>query len=141
MTRPETIFPNALAPRRGRRAVHARVLGTSAVDPSTPRRSAPALAATLAAVLVIGCGSSNPSSAAAGMDATVDGSPDALDAARADVPSVCASDARPDYPAGPYGLADDSTLPDLRFVTGSGSELRLGQYYAPCAATPRLLII
>jgi cytochrome c peroxidase len=76
---------------------------------------------------------------ARGADAAADASGDS--ATRGDADPWCGRDAPVSYPAGPFAINDGDTLPDLRFGSEQGGELALHQYFAPCAATPRLLVV
>jgi cytochrome c peroxidase len=96
----------------------------------------PLFASLLALLLAAGCSTPTPARDAESADAA-----DVPDAGRDGAPDtgLCVPDAGP-YPPGPYDLTDDATLPDLRFETADGM-VSLREYYQPCAATPRLLVI
>ena len=100
------------------------------------------LGAGLISSLVEGC-SSAPRPAddgSAGDVPTVETSRDAaVDAA--DGVRPCVRGERPAYPPGPYAIAAQTTLPDMRFVADDGRTVTLGAYHDPCASTPRLLVV
>jgi len=62
-------------------------------------------------------------------------------------PSLCPDGGSPDggYPGAPYGLAFFQTVPDFSFTTlgdaGEEHSIALHDYYEPCAAQSRLLIV
>src|SRR5690349_10728452 len=55
--------------------------------------------------------------------------------------SVCATDARPEYPAGPYEINDNTILPNLHFAGLDARGVSFGDFYDPCTAPARLLVI
>ena len=101
----------------------------------------------LAALLILGCSSSptaTPDAAVTPMDALADVTHEAHDAG-VDAPRFARSTDRcPDGGALPYPEVPESSfktpLPDLTLPT-SDAPLRLGRYYTPCAAEPRLLVV
>lgn len=114
-----------------------------------PRPGALPLATLLA---LVGCAlpaappDGNPADAIG--SAVIDGAPfsmDALDGSFAEAvvhdDGACRSDETPEYPPGPYDLADNATLPNLHFATEEGGSIALQNFYRPCAAVPRLLVI
>ncbi len=92
--------------------------------------------------LVEGCSSAlRPADdGSAGDVSTVETSRDAAADAADGVPP-CVRGERPAYPPGPYAIAAQTTLPDMRFVADDGRAVTLGAYHDPCASTPRLLVV
>src|SRR3954467_10645374 len=90
-----------------------------------------------AAVALAACGRDPGLPPAASPDvldaAPSDASPDAVDA------PTCTTDAGSN-PAGPFGLEVHRWLPALGLATADG-DVALDRYCAPCAASPRLLVI
>jgi len=73
-----------------------------------------------------------------------------IESSIADVPSDrpspnphCGPDGRPAvaYPPGPHEIIDDAVLPDLSFADGRGGTVRLSQFFEPCAARARFLVL
>ncbi len=104
----------------------------------------------LAALLASGCDDPSPAARDAGFDAALDVTPDVtpdvgppptdrpLDA---DPPRDAGCTAAGTYAPGPFEIGFTLPLPDAAFTADDGHTVSLHDYYAPCAATPRLLVI
>ena len=108
--------------------------------PSTTRS---ALTTLVGALCFTACSSSStppPTDATAPSDAS-DAATDVRDAhITSDVSTRCPSGVTPAYPTAPSTVNALAPLPDLRFDTTSGS-VSLHDWYTPCAATPKVLVI
>ncbi|MFO0651844.1 MAG: cytochrome c peroxidase [Polyangiales bacterium] len=107
-------------------------------------------AAILAALMVAACESTTatPPDATAPLDVTRDVADAASDRADApsdarpasDAPSRCVNGTALPYPEAPAAITEAEAIADLRFETPSGA-VNLRDWYAPCAAAPKLLLI
>ncbi len=99
----------------------------------------------LAALVLGACSSSTPTPDASpsldASDAATDAATDVRDAhTTSDVPSRCVNGMALPYPTTMLPVVETRALPDLRFEAPTGA-VNLRDWYAPCAASPKVLVI
>lgn len=96
-------------------------------------------ALTMLAAAAAACGADDPSPASP-VDPPEAGAPDVVDGATKPA-SLCEGGKPVDWPPGPYEIALTSVLPkDLAF-DGPNGKVELKDYFEPCAAQSRLLVV